>query len=198
MAEQPNLTAVSDESADPYDLAALHIGSLADIDVEKVMTTVPVRRPHRTEFFRVHPEPDYVADTLAIEYDDGRERETYLVRSNVAGLIAQDVRPVRLHVCINKRQAVFIWPAKLPQDGNDAGRRWAESALMAAEEGKRLWVKLAGNRDLGAYEYFRAKGDLGDPQWPDKSFRDLVEMAFRDRDINRADHPVIRALAGEL
>jgi hypothetical protein len=137
-------------------------------------------------------------DTLALEYDNGRERDTYLVRPQIAGLIAQDVRPVRLHVCINKRQAVFIWPAKLPQDGNDAGRRWTESALMAADEAKRLWVKLAGNRDLGAYEYFRAKGDLGDPQWPDKSFRDLLEMAFRDRDINRVDHPVIRELAGEL
>jgi hypothetical protein len=43
-----------------------------------------------------------------------------------------------------------------------------------------------------------AKGDLGEPQWPDKTFRDLLELAFRDRRIDRADHPVIRELAGEL
>ena len=44
----------------------------------------------------------------------------------------------------------------------------------------------------------RAKGDLGEPQWPDKSFRDLLEIAFRCNLIDRPDHPVISELAGEL
>ena len=43
-----------------------------------------------------------------------------------------------------------------------------------------------------------AKGDLGEPQWPDKSFRELIAIAFRDNVIDRADHPVIRELNGEI
>jgi hypothetical protein len=39
---------------------------------------------------------------------------------------------------------------------------------------------------------------LGTPQWPDKTLRDLIEIAFRYNLIDREDHPVIRELAGEL
>jgi hypothetical protein len=55
------------------------------------------------------------------------------------------------------------------------------------------------NSDLGGYELFRAKGDLGEPKWPEgKTFRDLIEIAFRQHLIDREDHPVIRELAGEM
>ena len=57
---------------------------------------------------------------------------------------------------------------------------------------------MFGDRDLGGYALFRAKGDLGEPQWPDKSFRDLIELAFRSHLIDRPDHEVVRELAGEL
>ncbi|MFW6034537.1 MAG: hypothetical protein ACOC9R_05310 [bacterium] len=197
MVDQPDLHAVSDEAADPFDPEALRQGALADVDVEKVLTAVPVRRPNRTEFFRVHRE--WVTDTLVLERQDGLDRETYLVQPGVQDLVVHELRRVRLYTCINKRSTVFLWPAKLPQEGqNDGARRWAETALQVAEQAKGLWVKMAGNRDLGGYELFRAKGDLGEPQWPDKTFRDLIEIAFRDRLIDRPDHEVIRELNGEL
>ena len=77
-------------------------------------------------------------------------------------------------------------------------QRIFDTALQAAEQAKALWVQMWWNRDLGAYEMARAKGDLGSPQWPDKSFRDLLEIGFRHNLIDWADHPVIRELAGEL
>ena len=109
-----------------------------------------------------------------------------------------ELRQVRLFTVINRHGNVFLWPVKLPGEENDRLRRMADSALNGAEEGKALWVKLVWARDLGAYEMFRAKGDLGNPQWPAKSFRDLIEIAFRHNLIDRADHPVIRELAGEI
>ena len=194
-----NLKAVpADEPTDPFDPEALRVNALADVDVEKILTTVPVRRPNRNEFFRVHPDPKFVTDTLVLERQDGLDRETYLVQREVQDLVLHELRRVRLHVAINKRGTVFLWPAKLPREDSDAGRRWAETALQAAEQAKKLWVKMHGSRDLGGYEIYRAKGDLGEPQWPDKSFRDLIEIAFRDRLVDRDDHPVIRELAGEI
>jgi hypothetical protein len=121
-----------------------------------------------------------------------------LVLPEVQDLVVHELRRVRLFTAISKRGTTFLWPAKLPREDNDAGRRWAETALQAAEQAKNLWVKMHGSRDLGGYEIFRAKGDLGEPQWPSRSFRDLIEIAFRDRLIDRADHPVIRELNGEL
>jgi hypothetical protein len=170
---------------------------MAEICGEKVLTAVPVRKPKRDEFVRVHPE--HVLDTLLLERDTGMERESYLVAPEVQHLVLPDLRRTRLFVAINKRGGtVFLWPIKLPLDGNDTGRRVAETALQCADQAKTLWVKQMWNRDLGGYEMFRAKADLGDPQWPDKSFRDLLELAFRHNRIDREDHPVIRELSGEL
>lgn len=184
------------EVVDPYDPEALRVQGLAEVEIEKVLTAVPVRRPGRTEFFRVHPE--YRVDTLILERHDGLNRETYLVAPEIQDAVAPELRRVRLFTCISKRNTVFLWPAKLPREDNDRGRRWAQTALEIANQAETLWVKMRGNTDLGGYEMDRAKGDLGEPQWPDKTFRDLLEIAFRDYRIDRPDHPVIRELAGEL
>lgn len=142
--------------------------------------------------------PDFVSDALLLERDDGLDRESYLVTPEVQHLVFPELRRTRLFVAITKRGTVFLWPVKLPGDDNDRFRRMADTALQAAEQAKSLWVKVVWNRDLGGYEMFRAKGDLGEPQWPEKSFRDLIEIAFRLNLISTEDHPVIRELAGEL
>lgn len=189
-------TAETVEQVDPFDPESLRVRGLADLGVERVLTHVPVRKPRRTEFFRTHP--DYVLDTLILERDDGSDRETYIVDPLVRDLVPQELRWVRLFVCINRRDTVFVWPAKLPREDNRRGEAWAKSALLAAEKAKKLWVRLYGDQDLGAYAILVAPKDHGEPQWPDKTFRDLLELAFRDLRIDRPDHPAIRELNGEL
>ncbi|MGZ3387351.1 MAG: hypothetical protein ACXVB5_20905 [Isosphaeraceae bacterium] len=93
---------------------------------------------------------------------------------------------------------MFIWPIKLPLEGNDSGRRIFDTASQIAEQAKTRWVKQVWNRGLGGYEMFKAKGDLGEPQWPDKSFRDLLALAFGNYLIDHPSHEVIRELNGEL
>jgi hypothetical protein len=183
---------------DPFDPAAMRIVSPVEIEVEKVLTTVPVRKPKRNEFFRVNSDLAFTVDTYLLERDTGMDKESYLVLPEVQHLVASELRLVRLYVAITKAGTVFLWPVRLPGDENDRLRRMADSALQGAEQAKTLWVKLVWDRGLGAYEVFRAKGDLGQPQWPDKRFRDLLEIAFRANLIDREDHPVIRELAGEI
>jgi hypothetical protein len=50
---------------------------------------------------------------------------------------------------------------------------------------------------LGAYDIFEAAGTIPDPQWPDVSFAELIRIAFRDRLVDRPDHPVIGRLRGQ-
>ena len=45
---------------------------------------------------------------------------------------------------------------------------------------------------------FEAQGELSEPEWPKKSFKELVEIAFRGRVIDRDDHPVINRLRGRV
>lgn len=183
---------------DPFDPEMLRVEAIADIEVERVLTTLPVRKPKRNEFFRVHPGHNYTVDMYLLERDTGMDKESFLVAPEVQHLVVQELRRVRLFTAINKHGNVFLWPVKLATGDNDRIHRVTDSALLCAEEARSLWVKLVWNRDLGAYEMHRARGDLGTPQWPDKSFRDLIEIAFRHNVIDQADHPVIQELSGQI
>lgn len=199
MTETGGLQSVPNEPVDPFDPENLRQASLADIGVEKVTLTVPARRPGRTEFFRVHPDKEYSVDWYVIERNDELDRETYWVSLDFRAELLDELRPVRIFTCINKRGTVFLWPAKLPTPENRLGRSWADSALEIAEYAKGTWVKMVGKRDLNAYEMFKARGDLGEPDWPDKSLSELLRIAFKgDRLIDSPNHPVLRELAGEL
>lgn len=187
------------ETYDPFDPERLRSASLENIAVEKVVLSIPVRRPGRNEFFRVHPDPAMSVDWFVLERDDELDREVYWVTEQFRADLLDELKPVRILTCINKRGTVFLWPARLPGADNRLGRRWHESALEIAEQAKSLWVKMQGKRDLGAYEMYRAKGDLGDPAWPDKPLSELLRLAFKgDRLISSLDHPVLRELAGEI
>jgi hypothetical protein len=186
-------------SADPFDLQAMRIDGLADVFVETVLTTVPVRNPKRTEFIRVCGDPAYSIDTFVVEIEIDGDREIFYVIPELRGAVPdpEALKLVRLNLAITKRGTVFLWPIKLSQ-GNNRVRRMSDSALQAAEEAKSLWVRVAWDRELAAWGYARAKADLGEPQWPAKSFGELLKIAFRLNLIDKPDHPVFRELEGDL
>lgn len=153
----PNGSGPATEPApNPLDPARYRLDSIADIEVEKVLTTVSIRKPKRTEFFRVHPGRDYTEDMALLERSDGMDRETYLVDPAVQHLVLSELRQVRLFTVINKHGEIFLWPVKLPSDDHDRIRRMADSALQGAEQAKTLWVKLVWDKHLGAWEMYRA------------------------------------------
>jgi hypothetical protein len=185
---------------DPFNLEALRaVPDLETVNVQKVLITVPVRRPGKNDFFRVHPSEDFLIDNYVLEHETDQDRTTYWVTPNLRDSLGDHLRKVRLFTCIDKRGNVFLWPAKLPTvDGSRAAQSWYMSALLAAEEAKKVWVKIIGNRAIGAYDIIRARGDLGDPQWPEQTFESLIKIAFRDKLIDSMDHAVIRDLNGEI
>ena len=46
------------------------------------------------------------------------------------------------------------------------------------------------------YHYDVAPDDLGDPRWPDKTMRELVELGFNGQVIDCADHPIVLEYQG--
>jgi hypothetical protein len=198
MPESP-IHAVSDEAGDPFDdLTAHRVTSWDDdIVVEKVLLSVPVRNPGRREFFRVHPGDDYVLDTVIFEREDGFDTEAFMVDPKLRQMLGPELKLVRLHLCVERRGAAFLWPLKLPGDG-DAGRSWRVSALQVAEAAMTHWVRMVGNKSIGAYDMFKAGGDLGEPEWPDKTFKDLCRLAFGARYISSIDHDALKELRGEV
>lgn len=163
------------------------------VGVKKALTTVPVRKPTRQEFVRVHPEKEFRLETAVLELKE--ERETYLVDPKLWSELPGELTPKVLFTTINRQGVLTLWPVRMP--GED-GRLdfWNQSALEAAEMAQSGWVRVAANMSLGAYDVFQATGEIPDPDWPDASLQEILEIAFKGRYIESEDHPVIRQLMG--
>ena len=185
------------QGAGDFDLSRLRLGQdFADkVGVKKALLSVPVRKPDRQSFVRVHPDPTRRLDTATLTLKD--ERETYLVDPSLWRELPGELVPTALFTAITRQGVVFLWPVRLP--GPD-GRldSWSRSALDATEMAKEEWVRVAANMSLGAYDVFVATGEFPEPEWPEVTYQKLLEIAFRDRFIRVPEHPVIKKLRGEF
>lgn len=79
---------------DIYDnLDQLRVGQNFDekIGVKKQITTVPVRKPNKQEFIKVHRSPEYRLDTIILELKS--ERENYIIDPALLGELPDEVVP---------------------------------------------------------------------------------------------------------
>jgi hypothetical protein len=187
-----------DDKTNPFNPTSLRLNqSFADtVGVKKLLTTVPVRKPNRQDFVRVHPDPQYrLTPTAIIEVKE--DREVYLVTPSLAQNLPGEFSVVTLYLAINRQDVLSVWPVKLPgPDGKH--NEWHRSALEGAERAMGAWVRVTANTSLGAYEIREATGELPAPQWPAYSLDEILRVAFRDRIVDRADHPLLQRLRGEL
>jgi hypothetical protein len=202
----PDLTAVSPNGAttpvvtgpDPFDPESLRLPqdfSLAR-GVRKALTTVPVRRPAKEWFVRVHPDEAYHLHTAVLELKEAGE--VYLVHQHLWPDLQEEptFTPKMLFLAVTRQQDVFFWPVRLP-DPDGRVDTWSKSALEAAQMAMERWVRVTPVRSLGAYNVKYADHAL-DPVWPDLSMGALLRIAFKDRFIDTLEHPILRQLRGEV
>lgn len=195
-AEQTSTTPEDTVPADPFDLERLRIApDFAEAaGVKKLVTSVPVKKPDRQWFVRVHPAQEYRFSVALLELRD--ERVTYVVEPALAAALPDDVRGATLVTAINRQGVLFLWPLKLPSGGRQD--EWSRSAFEAADLAQTKWVKVAANMGLGAYEVTQAPASVPEPEWPDIGFKKIMEIAFKDKIIRTSDHPALRRLRGEI
>jgi hypothetical protein len=184
---------------DPFDPASLRLSGdfSGSLGVKKAILSIPVRKPDKAWFVRVHPSIDYSIDTCVIELKE--DRETYLVSQELwSDLVGEATfSPRALFSAMNKQGVLFVWPIRLP--GTDGKLdEWSRTALEAAKMAKDQWCRVTANMSLGAYEVHYAIGELGEPDWPEIPFKDILRITFKDRFITSLDHPVLRKLRGEV
>ena len=176
-------------------LAAIRLSpaAAATAGTSEVLRHVPVRKPSRTEFVRVHPDAEMQIATGV--FVDREEREVFFVVPELRAELAGELKPVLLVTATTRQGMVLLWPVALP-DASGRRNAWAETAREACELAKVSWVRLVADMSLGAYRIYEAEGQLSDPVWPDKPLPELLKLGFKDRIIDRADHPVVRRLRG--
>lgn len=197
---------IMDESAevklpaiDPFDPERLRLAQDfgANLGVKKAIVTVPVRKPSKESWVRVHPDDDFRIQTGILELKE--DREIYLVDPELIPELSTESTfgPRLLLTTITRQGVLFLWPIRLP--GYD-GRldTWNQSAQEAANMAINNWVRISPNMGLGGYDVYNASAGLPEPEWPSLGFREILSIAFKDRRIDSLDHVVLKRLRGEL
>jgi hypothetical protein len=177
------------------DLDALRKQERPIIQKHELLTHVPVGNPSSDGYFRVHPDPAMTLPAKIFRLKDDKDRTVYYVPPHMDEhpLTKTRLRSVLLVAtfCWPLRQ-IGIWPVPLDTEG--VGASWWESARTAYENAKERWTQMsAGN---GHYVVSVAEGDIPDPEWPDRSFSELLKIGLKDRIIDNDAHPVMRRLRG--
>lgn len=163
------------------------------LNVRKALTTVPVRKPNKQDFVRVHPDSEYQIQTMVLELKD--DRETFMVAQHLWSELPSELVPKILCTTINRQGVLTLWPIRLPGEDGKLDE-WNSSALKGVVMAQNCWIRVSSNMSLGAYEFFEALGDLPEPDWPDVSFEEIINVAFRGNYIDSLDHPAIQKLRG--
>jgi hypothetical protein len=178
-----------------FDLAALRLPQnyVETAGVEK-RGAIRLGKPPKHSFFRVRTGAEFQFPTRLLEFGEGKD--TYLISAELCESLATLLRAVVLRVYVTLDGVAGVWPLAIPDPLRP--NRWHTSALEIAHAAEGRWIRMAANQAVGAYDYVIALGDLKEPAWPASSLEEIIREAFKDRFIEQASHPVLRALRGEV
>ena len=161
---------------------------------KKVLIHVPVGKPSKQKFVRVHQDESYHFECALLRIED--DERPYLISPDIAHAVAQDIKHVILKLAIDRQGNIFLWPVPPRQeDGNE--NTWNQSQREIAALAETFWVRLASNSAIGSYEPFKAQGEIPEPTWPDHSFEDILEIAFGSSHVIKdREHPALLKLWG--
>jgi hypothetical protein len=164
-----------------------------------VLTAIPIRKPEPLEFIRVHPDPEYrmtPVTFIAIK----QNREYYLVKPE----LRRELRPREywigeIFLATNRLDRPFLW---IVTTQSPTGRvsDWYTSALDCAERAMHEWIQIVADQSAGVYTVALAEDSdsLGEPEWPEQSFKELFKIGFKRRTVNSLDHAVFKQLRGRV
>ena len=90
---------------------------------------------------------------------------------------------------------VLIWP--VPILGEREFPAW-KSARAAYELALDQWVQMVWDEGRNDFLIEVAEGIKHEPTWPEKSFNELLKLAFDGKIIDSEEHPYVRRLRGLL
>lgn len=177
------------------DLTALEVTPAAQIGAREILSAgqIVVRRPRDNEFVRVSGDLQHTLTTMI--YTDRDSGEVYFVAPALRPLMIAGVSTKLLTLAVNQVGSPFIWPVPV-DDEFSRKNAWNETHRAGYQRAKTDWVKLVSDRGAGHYRIYLAEGELPAPTWPQKSFAELLALAFANHQIDNADHPVIKAQHG--
>lgn len=198
----PPPTTVTAEAEDPKgeksffdNMADVRIAPNTTYSTRAVLTDVSVRKPDGQEWIRVNSHPDWQVSTgILTARKQGFKDTNYYVVPELREALAKEMRLVTLFTTMTSGGLVFLWPIGIPKPGGRSNP-WLETARSGCELAKTDWVRVISNTDEGQYDVKRSEEAHVEPKWPDKTLKELLKLAFKDRVIDTMDHPVVVGLS---
>jgi hypothetical protein len=160
-------------------------------ETEELLARVPVRKPNKKWFVRVHPDYGFPVTLL----EDDESGDLYLVLPGIRAELADYAKTFSLHLAMNRQGVTFLWPVPVP-DPNGRQMDWHVVHRKAAETAKTKWLQMIPDMAIGSYRLKVAKASWSEPEWRPESFQEILEIAFKDRIVGDRNHPVAKQLLG--
>jgi hypothetical protein len=119
-------------------------------------------------------------------------RDPYLDAPKIAEQKKEEdtIRPILLVRYVTMAGEEGLWPLKLnPSDGkSNAWNTSALNILELAESGK--WIRLMNSTKHYRHQVSKKTFDEVPPKFTDRTFKDLVDIAFKDHVVRTLDHEI--------
>jgi hypothetical protein len=183
-------------AANPFDPKRLAVSQTGgeNFGSKKLMTTLAIRKPSPKEWVWANSSEDYFMP--AALFDDGEGGLPYILVPEIAELYPSEIRYVGLRLAVNRQGVPFLWRHPL-LDPNGRENAWNTSHRTAILEAQSGWIRMASNRNMGAYDVHVAPNITAEPVWPEYTLGGLLEIAFASRLISDPQHILLRQLRGE-
>jgi ferredoxin len=171
--------------------------SLDDDSVPEVnppVQDIPIRKPNKLKFYRVHPK--FVVDRDILVVPDGMDEVTYLCFPKLIDEFPEAIRRARLYPYIGTdSKQVCLWRINHPtRTGGKRNQKIFDTAVRAAQQAQTEWTRIWWNLETSHYTHQTSRADLGEPRWPDLEFEEILRIAFEGLVIDSLDHEVLREL----
>jgi hypothetical protein len=175
------------------DLGSLRQASTLTVQRKTVLVNVDVGMPPNNSYFRVHKTEELDNQSVL---RDKTTQTFYYVTPAMRGhaKIIKRLRMVTLALAyVWPANNVMVWPVpKL--EGRDF-KAW-KSARAAYELARDQWVSVTWDEANSDYAIETAEGIKHEPSWPDKTFTDLLKLAFDGKVLDNENHPYVLQLRG--
>jgi hypothetical protein len=170
-----------------------HLEDYADIDFES--SVVECKKPPKGIYFAARKEVgEKWQDRAYYFFLEIEGRDPYIVVPSIAKQKEEDtIRPALLVRCVTMAGEEFLWPIKLDKaDGKtNSWNRSARNVLGMAEE---IWTRMKNAGKHYAHQKSPKTFETVPPKFSERSFKELVAIAFKDRIIDSLDHEIWEVL----
>jgi hypothetical protein len=155
----------------------------------EAVSAFAVRTLKEGRFLRVNPDQNY---SLFNQYTVATRTGTYFVYPQFREALGPLPRRCNLHVAVDGHGEYFLLLIKQPNPGQgQEDNAWYTSARTVAAAAMKGWVKVTKpGRDRWGHVPVQHK--MFEPEWPTRSFEDLLNQAFPEHVVMSLNHDLIQ------